>query len=171
MRGQMSGTEVRLEIAAITGSLRAGSWARVQRRPGERGCADRGGRHAATNREMRCAADRDPEYNMSIPGVLKNALDWVSRPYGQSPLLGKPVTVVGTSPLPSGGASALSDVGKLASLIGAHIVESDLAIGSVHTRFGQDGRISDPELAVRIGELLAKVADAADPGSGSLKAS
>jgi chromate reductase, NAD(P)H dehydrogenase (quinone) len=198
MRGQMSEAEARLEIAAITGSLRAGSWARslaraaVDHLPSDVGLTiwDGLGSVPGFNEDLESetapsgVADMrqlieecdallivTPEYNMSIPGVLKNALDWVSRPYGQSPLIGKPVAVVGTSPLPSGGASALSDVGKLVSLIGAHMVESDLAIGLVHTRFDEEGRISDPALAVRIGELLAKVADAADLGSGSLKAS
>ncbi len=55
-----------------------------------------------------------PEYNQSIPGVLKNALDWASRPYGQTVFKDKPVAVVGTSPLPSGGASGAGGCGQSA---------------------------------------------------------
>jgi chromate reductase, NAD(P)H dehydrogenase (quinone) len=108
---------------------------------------------------------------MSVPGVLKNALDWASRPFGQSALIGKPVAVVGTSPLPSGATSALSDVGKLVSLIGATVVESDLAIGSVHTRFDEEGRISDTELVARMGQLFVKLVEAVTVEPDALKVS
>jgi chromate reductase len=198
MEEEMSGVDVHVKIAAIAGSIRARSWARsllaatADQLPSnvrltvweglesvppfnedlEGGTAPFG---VADLRQLIETSDAvlivTPEYNMSIPGVLKNALDWVSRPYGQSTLIGKPVAVVGTSPLPSGGASALSDVGKLVTLIGAHVVESDLAIGSVHTRFDEEGRISDPELAVRIGQLLADVAEAVETHSRALRAS
>jgi len=166
MQEQMSGTDVRIEIAAIAGSLRAGSWARSLLRAAadhlpsnvgltiwdglesippfnedlESGAAPFG---VTDMRQLIATSDAllivTPEYNQSIPGLLKNALDWASRPYGQSALIGKPVAVIGTSPLPSGGVTALSDVGKLVSLIGAHVVESALAVGSVHTRFDEGG--------------------------------
>jgi chromate reductase len=96
--------------------------------------------------------------------VLKNALDWASRPYGGSVLTGKPVAVVGTSPLPSGAGSALSDVREVLSILGADVVEADLAIGQVHTRIDAAGEISDPELGVRVTELLVKLAQSVRTG-------
>ena len=140
MREQMSGTDVHVEIAAIAGSLRARSWARsllraaIDHLPSNVGLTIweglglvppfnedlEGGPESfgvADMRQLIGTSDAlligTPEYNRSIPGVLKNALDWASRPYGPSALIGKPVAVVGTSPLPSAGASALSDVRKL----------------------------------------------------------
>jgi chromate reductase, NAD(P)H dehydrogenase (quinone) len=173
-----------IEIAAIAGSLRAASWARaLLRATAELLPADVGftiwnglgevplfnedlesGPEPPAVADLRRVIDRSdalliatPEYNRSIPGVLKNALDWASRPYGQTVLKSKPVAAVGTSPLPSGGASALSDVRKVITLLGAEVVEADLAIGQVHTRIDAEGRISDPELAARVTELLVKV--------------
>lgn len=101
-----------------------------------------------------------PEYNQSIPGVLKNALDWASRPFGQSVITGKPIAVVGTSPLPTGAASAVSDVVRVISALKADVIDAELTIPAVHTRLDEEGRIADPELATRIGELLARVAEA-----------
>lgn len=98
-----------------------------------------------------------PEYNRSIPGVVKNALDWASRPYGQTVLKDKPVAALSTSPLPTGGASALSEVHKVLTLLGAAVVEANMAIGQVHTRIDAEGRISDPDLAARLTELLVNV--------------
>jgi chromate reductase len=47
-----------------------------------------------------------PEYNFSVPGVLKNAIDWASRPYGDNPFDGKPVAIMSASPGMLGGANA-----------------------------------------------------------------
>ena len=179
------GSTGRVEIAAIAGSLRAASWARALVRATTELLPDKvrltiwdglGGvppfnedlesgpvpSAVADMRELiqRCDAllIATPEYNRSVPGVLKNALDWASRPYGQTVLKSKPVAVVGTSPLPSGGASALCDVERVLTLLGAEVVEADLSIGLVHTRIDAEGRISDPELAARIAALLVNVA-------------
>jgi chromate reductase, NAD(P)H dehydrogenase (quinone) len=177
------GTEM-VEIVGIAGSLRAASWARrllrasAQSLPANvevtvfEGLGEvplfnedlESGPAPAAVAEMRQLIECSdavlvvtPEYNRSIPGVLKNALDWASRPYGQTVLADKPVAVVATSPLPSGGASALSDVERVLSVIGADVVEAQLTVPQVHSRFDTDGRISDPELAARIEELLVKV--------------
>jgi chromate reductase, NAD(P)H dehydrogenase (quinone) len=100
-----------------------------------------------------------PEYNQSIPGVLKNVLDWASRPFGQTVLKGKQIAVVGTSSLPTGAATALADVQRILTLLGAEVVQADLCIGRVHTRIDVEGRvISDPEIASPITQLLADLA-------------
>jgi chromate reductase, NAD(P)H dehydrogenase (quinone) len=178
-----------VEIAAIAGSLRSASWAKALLRATaellpanvrltvwdglgavplfnedlESGPAPT---EVADLRELIQRSEAllivTPEYNSSIPGVLKNVLDWASRPFGQTVLKGKPVAAIGTSPLPSGGASALSDVERVLTLLGAAVVDARLAIGQVHTRIDAEGRFSDPELADRITELLVKVTEIAN---------
>lgn len=59
-----------------------------------------------------------PEYNRSFPGVLKNTLDWLSRPYGESVWIGKPLGIVGVSPSPVGTASAQAELRSLSVVLG-----------------------------------------------------
>jgi chromate reductase, NAD(P)H dehydrogenase (quinone) len=178
------GEIARIEIAAIAGSLRSGSWARTmlramaEQRPSNveitiwNGLDQvppfnedlESGPAPTAVADMRQVIQRSdalviatPEYNQSIPGVLKNALDWASRPYGQSVLTHKPVAVVGTSPLPTGGASALTDVTKVVSLLGAEVIEAELAVGQVHTRIDVESHFLDLELATRVAKLLDKI--------------
>jgi chromate reductase, NAD(P)H dehydrogenase (quinone) len=190
MRVLVEETTAPVEIAAIAGSLRSASWARsllravAKRQPVNVRVTVWDGLEAvplfneddedpvpAGVAEMRQLIERSdalliatPEYNRGIPGVLKNALDWASRPYGASVLTDKPIAVVGTSPLPSGAASALLGVHEVVSLLRAQVVEADLAIGQVHTRIDGEGKISDPELATRVTELLVKLAQSARAG-------
>jgi NAD(P)H-dependent FMN reductase len=65
-----------------------------------------------------------PEYNGTMPAVLKNAIDWLSRPYGVGALNGKPLAVLGTTPTPYGGKWAHADVGRSATVAGAVVVEA-----------------------------------------------
>ena len=69
-----------------------------------------------------------PEYNASVPGVLKNALDWASRPHATNPLRGKPAAVVGTSTGMFGAVWAQSDARKVLSTIGARVVDRELPV-------------------------------------------
>lgn len=72
------------------------------------------------------AADRvlmvTPEYNGTMPAVLKNAIDWLSRPYGQGVLVAKPVAVIGTTPTPYGGKWAHEDAVRSAGIAGAVVL-------------------------------------------------
>jgi chromate reductase, NAD(P)H dehydrogenase (quinone) len=63
-----------------------------------------------------------PEYNHGIPGVLKNALDWASRPYGKSVLINKPVLVISVSPAFTGGVRAHAQVNETLLRIPAHLI-------------------------------------------------
>ena len=78
-------------------------------------------------RERVAAADRvlvvTPEYNGTMPAVLNNAIDWLSRPYGAGALTGKSLAVLGTTPTPYGGKWAHADVLRSATVAGAVVVE------------------------------------------------
>lgn len=85
-----------------------------------------------------------PEYNYGISGVLKNALDWASRPYAQSTLIGKPVLTITSSPAFTGGARAQSQLNEVLSIaIGARLLQRPQSIvPSVHEKI-VDGRFAD----------------------------
>jgi len=95
-----------------------------------------------------------PEYNGSIPGVLKNAIDWASRPVGQASLRSKPVAVIGASTGAFGGVWAQAELRKVLGIAGARIVEGEVAISHAQERFDTHGRLVDPEYRSQLGELL-----------------
>jgi NAD(P)H-dependent FMN reductase len=82
---------------------------------------------AAALRDRVGAADRilviTPEYNATMPAVLNNAIDWLSRPYGAGAIVGKPLGVVGVTPTPYGGKWAHEDTQRSAKIAGAVVVE------------------------------------------------
>src|SRR5438132_2859477 len=82
-----------------------------------------------------------PEYNHSIPGVLKNALDWASRPAGESAFKGKPVAVVGTSTGLFGAVWAQAETRKVLNAMGAHVLEDELPVGMADDAFELDGSL------------------------------
>ena len=89
-----------------------------------------------------------PEYNHGIPGVLKNALDWASRPAFRSPLVGKPVLIATASPAFTGGVRAQAQLREtLASTLSLVVPAPEIVIGGVHEKV-RDGRLVD-EAAVR----------------------
>lgn len=86
-----------------------------------------------------------PEYNHGIPGVLKNALDWASRPSGQSVLKGKPVLVISNSPAFTGGVRAHTQMNEALLSVDACIVAGkQVVIGGVNRKV-HDGRFIDQE--------------------------
>lgn len=99
-----------------------------------------------------------PEYNGSIPGQLKNALDWASRPRGGAALEGKPAATISASPSPGGGARALADLRKILTVIGANLTTTGLAVPQVHTRLTAGGQIADPALRDHITALIKDLA-------------
>lgn len=104
-------------------------------------------RKVAALREAIAAADGlvivTPEFNYGIPGVLKNALDWASRPYGTSSLIGKPVVTMSTSPAFTGGVRAQAQLHETLLATQSVIVpRPQTVIGEVHNKFA-DGRLVD----------------------------
>lgn len=94
-----------------------------------------------------------PEYNHGMPGVLKNALDWLSRPHNGSPLKGKPVLILTSSPATTGGVRAQYQIREtLVSALAHPVATPEIVIGLVHTKL-VDGKFADaPSLAyARVG--------------------
>jgi chromate reductase len=99
-----------------------------------------------------------PEYNHSIPGVLKNALDWASRPAGQSALMGKPAAVIGASTGMFGAVWAQAETRKVLGALGGRIVEVELPVARAKELY-RDGRLElSPEQSHQLEEILATLA-------------
>ena len=106
-----------------------------------------------------------PEYNSSLPGVLKNALDWASRPFPDNALRDKPAAVVGASTGLFGAVWAQAELRKVLSTMGARVVEDGVAVGHAPTRFDESGKLVDEDtreqLVEVVGELLSRTRERA----------
>jgi chromate reductase len=98
-----------------------------------------------------------PEYNASLPGALKNALDWASRPLPSNVLRGKPSAVIGASTGPFGAVWAQAEVRKALAASGAHVIDAELPIGTAAGAFAPDGSLADPTLDTRLRRLLGEL--------------
>jgi chromate reductase len=98
-----------------------------------------------------------PEYNFSIPGVLKNTLDWMSRP-PEPPFDGKVVALMGASPGPVGTARVQYDLRKVLVFMNAFTVNKpEVFISNSASRFNAEGELTDEATAKFIGDLLVSV--------------
>jgi chromate reductase len=126
----------------------------------------------ASLREAMAAADAvliaTPEYNASIPGVLKNALDWASRPHATNPLRGKPAAVVGASTGMFGAVWAQAETRKVLSTIGARVLDTELPVPEGDERFDADGTLRDAEVEAQLAEIVAELVDAAETRAAHL---
>jgi chromate reductase len=104
-----------------------------------------------------------PEYNSSVPGALKNALDWASRPFPDNCLRGKPLCVIGASTGLFGAVWAQAELRKILTTIGANVIDRELPIGQAHEAFDQQGRLHDPELDARLVEVVTALLEQACP--------
>ena len=136
---------------------------------------DLGGGPEPVQRLREAIADADavlvatPEYNASLPGVLKNALDWASRPHATNPLRGKPAVVVGASTGMFGAVWAQAEGRKVLSTIGARVLDSELPVPEADERF-EAGRLADPEVEERLAEIVAELVEAAEARAEGLRA-
>ncbi|MEU9390953.1 NAD(P)H-dependent oxidoreductase [Streptomyces sp. NPDC048324] len=99
-----------------------------------------------------------PEYNGTIPAVLKNAIDWLSRPYGAGAFGGKPVAVVGTAFGQYGGVWAQDEARKAVGIAGGKVIEDlKLSIPGSLTRFAETHPADDAEVAAQLTEVVARL--------------
>ena len=99
-----------------------------------------------------------PEYNGSIPGVLKNAIDWLSRPFGAGAFGGKPVAVVGTAYGQFGGVWAQDETRKSVGIAGGKVLEEvKLSIPGSLVRFAETHPADDAEVAAQLAEVVAQL--------------
>jgi chromate reductase, NAD(P)H dehydrogenase (quinone) len=94
-----------------------------------------------------------PEYNSSIPGQLKNAIDWVSRPVATNVLRNKPVAVVGASTGAFGAVWAQAELRKVLAALGARVLDVELPVPHAHTRF-EEGGLADEEIQANLAEAV-----------------
>jgi chromate reductase, NAD(P)H dehydrogenase (quinone) len=110
-------------------------------------------------RETLWAADAlliaTPEYNYSVPGVLKNALDWASRPPQHQPLRGLPVAIMGATPSMWGTARGQAQLRQTLVYPNARLMsQPEVMIAGAHQKFSAEGRLTDSETRVFVRELL-----------------
>ncbi|MET7275349.1 MULTISPECIES: NADPH-dependent FMN reductase [Streptomyces] len=118
-------------------------------------------------REAAQAADAflffSPEYNGTMPAVLKNAIDWLSRPFGAGAFNGKPVAVIGTAFGQYGGVWAQDDTRKSVGIAGGKVIEDiKLSIPGSVTRFAETHPADDAEVAAQLTEVVARLHGHAD---------
>ena len=101
-----------------------------------------------------------PEYNSSIPGQLKNAVDWASRPKADAALRNKPVAVVGASKSMFGALWAQAELRKVLAASGARVLDAELAVATAHEAFDADSLI-DADLSDALGEIVVELLEIA----------
>ena len=95
-----------------------------------------------------------PEYNSSIPGALKNALDWGSRPIATNAFRNKPVAVISSSAGAFGGVWAAAELRKVLAAMGSRVTEAELSVGHAHEKFGDDGSLADDDVRQGLRDAL-----------------
>jgi chromate reductase, NAD(P)H dehydrogenase (quinone) len=99
-----------------------------------------------------------PEYNSSVPGVLKNAIDWASRPRASTPMQGKPAAVIGATTGRFGAVRAQAELRKVLASAGARVIDLDLPLAQAHLAFDEAGSLVDPAHGDRGREVLEELA-------------
>jgi chromate reductase, NAD(P)H dehydrogenase (quinone) len=102
-----------------------------------------------------------PEYNGSVPGGLKNAIDWASRPRLEAALTNKTVAVIGASTGQFGAMWAQADLRRILGIAGARVTGDELPVTRAHERFDGAGRLLDGELHGRLRLVIENLAGAA----------
>ena len=102
-----------------------------------------------------------PEYNASIPGHLKNALDWASRPFPGNAFRGKPVAVIGASTSMFGAVWAQAELRKVLGAIGARVIDRDLPISLAEEAFDAQFKLVDDEQHQRLADIIFELLEEA----------
>ncbi len=95
-----------------------------------------------------------PEYNSSIPGALKNALDWGSRPLATNAFRNKPVAVIGSSAGAFGAVWAAAELRKVLAAMGSRVAGVELAVGHAGEKFDDDGHLLDGDIRQGLRDAL-----------------
>jgi chromate reductase len=95
-----------------------------------------------------------PEYNSSVPGALKNALDWASRPLATNAFRNKPVAVIGSSAGAFGGVWAAAELRKVLGAMGARVADIELAVGHAAEKLDEAGRLADDDVRQSLRDAL-----------------
>jgi chromate reductase len=103
-----------------------------------------------------------PEYNSSIPGQLKNALDWASRPYATNVLRNLPVAVVGASTGAFGAVWAQAELRKVLGAAGARVVDGEVILGHAHRKMDEAGVLLDDEVREQLVAVISGLAGAVE---------
>ena len=103
-----------------------------------------------------------PEYNSSIPGQLKNALDWASRPHATNVLRNLPVAVVGASTGAFGAVWAQAELRKVLGAAGARVVDGEVILGHAHRKMDDDGVLLDDEIREQLVDVISGLAGAVE---------
>jgi chromate reductase, NAD(P)H dehydrogenase (quinone) len=103
-----------------------------------------------------------PEYNSSIPGQLKNAVDWASRPFADTVLRNKPVAVIGASTGMFGAVWSQAELRKALAAAGARVVDRELPIAAAHEAFHESGGLKDRELLLELSGILTELLESAE---------
>ena len=103
-----------------------------------------------------------PEYNFSVPGVLKNAVDWASRPLATNAFRNKPVAVIGASAGMFGAVWSQAELRKvLGQALGADVADVEVAVGRSFEKFDEDGRLIDDDVRAQLRDAVAVLVGAA----------
>jgi chromate reductase len=103
-----------------------------------------------------------PEYNATVPGQLKNALDWASRPYETNVFRGTPVGVMSASTGAYGAIWAQADIRKALGFMGARVLDGDVALSHAHRQFDSAGGLTSEQQREQVRDLIADLVDAVE---------
>jgi chromate reductase len=106
-----------------------------------------------------------PEYNSSIPGQLKNAIDWASRPFDSTVIRNKPAAVIGASTSMFGAVWSQAELRKALGAAGARVIDRELAVRYAQEAFDEQGRLADPDLELDLDGILAELVDSVRAGA------
>lgn len=96
-----------------------------------------------------------PEYNYSVPGVLKNAIDWLSRPYGKNSLGGKPAAIIGTSPGVLGSSRAQYHLRQILLGVNVHVLNRpEIIVPDAGSKFDAAGNLMDAKTKEKLAEMM-----------------
>ena len=111
-----------------------------------------------------------PEYNHSLPGTLKNALDWGSRPFATNVFRGKPVAVIGASAGIFGAVWAQAELRKVLAAMGARVTDVEVTAGQAREKFDSDGRLVDDEIRAQLQDAIGALQAEVEPALADVAA-